>query len=234
MSQYTFKYAENEEIMVRIANTEEVFGCNETLPGCNHGYYPAKNEYCYIEQAGWHWIYFRPNRDGGDDWCRGCIKMDRLAQAPDPTNCYEAALFVTQEEVNVPYNNGKTYTLEGYVTQIQEAYKDQYHNISFWIADQQDRGKVLEVFRAKCAKASHAVVVGDKVRVTGSLVKYNNFAEFSNGATYTILNREEEDTQGIDNLFIDSSNAPRKIMIEDQILILRGEKVYTVTGQEVR
>ena len=119
MSQYPIKYAANAEIMVKIANTEEVFGCPGTLPGCSDlAYYPARNEYCYIEEAGWHNIYFRPNRDGGDDWCRGCIKIEHLPQAPDPTNFAEAALFAGQEDENAVYNNGKFYTLEGYVKEI--------------------------------------------------------------------------------------------------------------------
>ena len=230
MSQYPFKYAANEEIMVRISNTEEVFGCSGTLPGCSDlAYFPARNEYCHIEQAGWHWIYFRPNRDGGDDWCRGCIKMERLAQAPDPTNCYEAALFVGQEDVEVPYNNGKTYTLEGYVTQIQEAYQDQYHNISFWIADKATDSRMVEVFRATCPKASHAVVVGDKVRVTGTLMKYNSFVEFKQGCTYEILNRQEEDQEGIEDT--PATVKAVKTIENGQLMIERNGIRYNAVGQ---
>ena len=42
----------------------------------------------------------------------------------------------------------------------------------------------------------------------------------------------QQNTEDIENANIDSQ--PYKVMIDDQIFILRGEKVYTVTGQEVR
>lgn len=227
---YPRKFAANEEIMVRISNYAAVFGCAELDAGCSAlSYYPKQNEYCYIEQKGWHNIYFRPNRDGGEDWCRGCIKMSRMSQAPDPTNCYEASLFVGQEDVNVAYNNGKTYTLEGYVTSIQEAYQDKYHNMSFWISDEQgDTRNILEVFRAQCPSSSHAVVVGDKVRVTGSLMKYNNIVEFVKDCTYTILNRSED---------IDNTSAELKTVktIENgQLLIERNGVIYNAQGAVVK
>ena len=42
------------------------------------------------------------------------------------------------------------------------------------------------------------------------------------------------DMQGIEDIPVDTSNAMRKVLIDGQIFILRGEKVYTVTGQEVK
>ena len=230
MSQYPFKYAANKEIGVYIENTEDVFGCPGTLPGCSDlAYYPARNEYCYIVQAGWHWIYFRPNRDGGDDWCRGCIKMERLAQTPDPTNCDEAVVLVCQEDVNVPYNNGKTYTLEGYVTQITEAYQDSYHNMSFYIADKMTSPRALKVFRATCPSADHAVVVGDKVRVTGTLMHYSGFAEFTKGCTYEKLTGSAtalEHTPATDHAV--------KTIQNGQLIIERNGERYNALGQPIR
>ena len=41
-------------------------------------------------------------------------------------------------------------------------------------------------------------------------------------------------TEGIEDIRTDASSAPRKIMIDNIIYILRGEKIYTVTGQEVK
>lgn len=40
--------------------------------------------------------------------------------------------------------------------------------------------------------------------------------------------------EGIEDIHIDTSDAPRKIMVDNVIYILRGEKVYTLTGQEVK
>lgn len=229
---YPRKFPKDDPIIVHIANPEDVFGCPASLPGCYELiYYPAPNQYCYIEEAGWNQIYFRPNRDGGDDWCRGCIKIEHMAQGPDPTSCYEAALFVGQEDENVTYNNGKVYTLEGYVKEIKEAYQDKYHNMSFWISDKMtDTWNYVQAFRAVCPKAAHAVQVGDKVRVTGSLMKYqNNIVEFKAGCTYEILNREEVDPEGIENT--DAAVKAVKTIQNGILIIERNGVKYNALGQ---
>ena len=105
-----------------------------------------------------------------------------------PTNCAEAreaALSVSAN--NELYNDGAVYSITGYVTSIQTAYNSQYNNISFWIADAADGGNVIEAYRAACASAEDAPIVGDKVTVTGSLTKYNTTPEFAAGCTYVIV-----------------------------------------------
>ena len=105
----------------------------------------------------------------------------------DPTNCAEAreaALSVSGN--NVYYKDSTVYTIEGYVTAIQTAYNDTYHNISFWMADAADGGNVIQAYRAACASAEAAPVVGDKVQVTGALTKYNTTPEFGAGCTFVI------------------------------------------------
>ena len=105
----------------------------------------------------------------------------------DPTNCAEAreaALSVSGN--NVYYKDSTVYTIEGYVTAIQTAYSDTYHNISFWMADAADGGNVIEAYRAACASAEAAPVVGDKVAVTGALTKYGTTPEFGAGCTFVI------------------------------------------------
>ena len=109
-------------------------------------------------------------------------------EAPDPTNCAEAAeaaLSVSGD--NVEYKNGKEYTIRGYVTEIQTAYNSQYNNITFWMADTENGGKVLEAFRAACASEADAPEVGDLVDVTGKLTKYNSTPEFAAGCTFVII-----------------------------------------------
>lgn len=106
----------------------------------------------------------------------------------DPTNCAEAreaALSVSGN--NELYNGGKEYTIEGYVTSIASAFNPTYSNVSFWMADTEDGGQVLEAYRAACASAADAPSVGDKVAVTGKLTKYGNTPEFAAGCTFTIL-----------------------------------------------
>ncbi len=97
----------------------------------------------------------------------------------------EAALSVSGN--NVEYNNGEEIEVTGYVTAIQTAYNSQYNNVSFWMADTQDGGNVLEAYRAACATAADAPNVGDKVKVTGKLTKYNSTPEFAAACTFVIL-----------------------------------------------
>ena len=96
-----------------------------------------------------------------------------------------AALSVSAN--NELYNNGEEIEVTGYVTVIQTAWSSQYKNITFWMADAADGGKVLEAFRAACAAEADAPAVGDLVKVTGNLTKYNTTPEFAAACTYEIL-----------------------------------------------
>ena len=97
----------------------------------------------------------------------------------------EAALAGNTDEV----------TVEGYVTEIATAWSSQYNNVSFWVADDKDGGKVLQAFRAACASAAAAPAVGDKVKVTGNLTVYekngNKTPELAQGCTFEILESVE-------------------------------------------
>ena len=106
----------------------------------------------------------------------------------DPTNCAEAreaALSVSAN--NELYNDGKEYTIEGFVTSIAYAWKD--GSMSFWMADTKEGGNVLEAYKCAIEKEEDAVLVGDKVAVTGKLTKYNTTPEFAAGCTVEILER---------------------------------------------
>ena len=111
---------------------------------------------------------------------------------PDPTNCAEAAAAaLSVSENNELYNDGKEYTIEGFVTGIKTEWSEKYKNISFWMADAADGGEVLQAFRAACETAEDAPAVGDKVKVTGQLTKYNDTPEFAAGCTFEILGEIE-------------------------------------------
>ncbi len=56
----------------------------------------------------------------------------------------------------------------------------------------------------------------------------------SEDATYTATFEATSKSEGIEDLYLDDAIAPHKIFRDGQIFILRGERVYTVTGQEVR
>ena len=93
----------------------------------------------------------------------------------------EAALNGSTEEV----------TVYGYVTEIVESWQSKYNNVSFWMADEEDGGKVFEAFRVVCNSEEEAPVVGDYVAVTGKLTTYtkndNVTPEIEAGGSFEIL-----------------------------------------------
>ena len=97
----------------------------------------------------------------------------------------EAALSVSAN--NELYNNGEEIEVTAYVTSIAYALMD--GSMSFWMADAADGGNVLEAYKCAIADAADAPVVGDKVKVTGNLTKYNTTPEFAPNCTCEILER---------------------------------------------
>lgn len=125
---------------------------------------------------------------------KGCtVEIIEKGEGPDTviidvTNCAtaaQAALSVSGN--NVPYNNGAEYTVTGYVTSIYTAWANGI--ITFWMADTQDGGNVLEAYKCAIANQADAPNVGDKVSVTGQLTKYNTTPEFAQGCTCVVLER---------------------------------------------
>ena len=86
---------------------------------------------------------------------------------------------------------GKTdeVAVKGYVTEIATAWSSQYKNISFWMADAKDGGKVFQAFRAACEKEADAPIVGDLVVASGKLTKYNETPELAAGCTFEIIEK---------------------------------------------
>lgn len=94
--------------------------------------------------------------------------------------CAEAAALCTSDE------STDKYRVEGYVTAIETAYSAQYNNITVWMADTRNGGKVLQAYRATpTVEADKAVKVGDQIEVVGKLKLYNSVPEIVSG-TYTI------------------------------------------------
>lgn len=87
-------------------------------------------------------------------------------------------------------NPGDTeYTVQGFVTSIAYAWKN--GSMSFWMADEPTGGNVLEAYKCAIAKAEDAVKVGDQVKVTGKLTKFNTTPEFAEGCTCEIIARAD-------------------------------------------
>lgn len=87
-----------------------------------------------------------------------------------------------------------TYTIRGYVTEMKEAYTDQYKNVSCWMADEKGGGQVFLAFRVKpINEADKAVKVNDYIEVKGKLVNYyGNTPETTAGGSMTIITAGEE------------------------------------------
>ena len=87
----------------------------------------------------------------------------------------------------------ETYTIRGYVTEIKEAYTDQYKNVSCWMADEKGGGQVFLAFRVKPINAAdQAVKVNDYIEVKGALVNYyGNTPETTAGGSMTIITAGE-------------------------------------------
>lgn len=73
----------------------------------------------------------------------------------------------------------KEYAITGYVTEVTNAWSDQYKNMSYKIGASADAKDVLEVFRTKLADGvdSSKIVAGAKVKVTAYLNKYVKTAD---------------------------------------------------------
>ena len=175
-----FTFAANDEFKVGYSDGTFIESTNYFPNGMNNNY--------VITEAGEYVVYFRPDGQGGEGWHYGFIYAAKKEAPADPTNCAEAAEAALSVSANNElYKDGAVYTITGYVTAIATAYNDNFHNISFWMADAADGGNVLEAYRAACASEADAPVVGDKVAVTGTLTKYNTTPEFAAGCTFEII-----------------------------------------------
>ena len=117
---------------------------------------------------------------------------EMLVQAATQITCAEARSYALSVSANNElYNGGETYMVEGYVTYIQTAWSSTYKNITFWMADTQDGGNVIEAYQCVANTQAEAPNVGALVRVTGQLTKYKSTPEFAQGCTCEIIDNAE-------------------------------------------
>ena len=111
-----------------------------------------------------------------------------LVQAATEITCQQARTYALSVSDNyVLYNDGEIFVVQGYVTAIQYAWSSTYKNITFWMADTQNGGKIIEAFKCVANTQAEAPNVGALVRVTGSLTKYYSTPEFDAGCTCEII-----------------------------------------------
>ena len=144
-------------------------------------------------------------------------------EKPKQITCAQAVQITKDLTHNTP--TSETYTVIGYVTDTDG--KVSRNQQVFWMADTKKGGKVFECYWGNVPEVVH---IGDKVSVTGNLMLYNTTSEIKNGDVVIL----EHAPQAIEQITNDQSPMTNKVIRDGQILILRGDKIYTVTGQEVK
>ena len=99
--------------------------------------------------------------------------------------CEEAAKIAASLPHNTPTT--ETYTVIGYVTETDGVVSRNQQ--IFWMADTPNGGKV---FQSYWGNVTEAVSVGDKVSLTGQIMRYNSTYEIKNGDV-VLLQRESQD-----------------------------------------
>lgn len=124
--------------------------------------------------------------------------------------------------------------VRGYVTEMIEAYNDQYGNITFWMADSKNGGQVLQAFRVKpLAEADKALEVGDYVEVVGNLMLYTkdnvSTPEIAAGGSVEKL---PAPTTAVDNVTVNQNIT--KFFENGQLIIIKDGVKFNAQGQVVK
>ncbi len=139
--------------------------------------------------------------------------------------CAEAVALCTN-----PATPGQ-HIIHGYVTEMIEAYNDQYKNITFWMADTPDGGQVLQAFRVKpVSDVEQALKVGDFVEVIGSLILYTkdgvSIPEVNAGGSVKLITAG---STAVDNVTVNQQAT--KFIENGQLVIVKDGVRYNVIGQ---
>lgn len=118
----------------------------------------------------------------------------------------------------------ETYNVTGYVTET-DGIVSKGQQI-FWMADTEKGGRI---FQSYWCNVPEQIKVGDYVSVKGQILRYNSTYEIKHG---DVLLLERKLSEGFDNIEVGTSAT--KLLLNGQILILRGDKIYTLTGAEVK
>ena len=142
--------------------------------------------------------------------------------------CAEAVALCTN-----PATPGQ-HIIHGYVTEMIEAYNDQYKNITFWMADTPDGGQVLQAFRVKpFSEVEQSLKVGDFVEVIGSLILYTkdgvSTPEVNAGGSVKLITAGDT---AVDNLTVDQPAC--KFIENGQLIIIKNGVQYNAQGQVIK
>ena len=139
--------------------------------------------------------------------------------------CAEAVALCTN-----PATPGQ-HIIRGYVTEMIEAYNDQYKNITFWMADTPDGGQVLQAFRVRpVSDVEQALKVGDFVEVIGSLILYTkdgvSIPEVNAGGSVKLITAG---STAVDNVTVNQQAT--KFIENGQLFIVKNGVRYNALGQ---
>ncbi|MBO5040382.1 MAG: hypothetical protein J6D09_04710 [Clostridia bacterium] len=132
------------------------------------------------------------NYNGTKEFDAGCTfvtvkKAEKPFEKPTEPKDIVDALYALGKDETLP---GGNYTLTGKITSIDEAYSDQYKNITLTIVVGDMTDKPIICFRLK-GDGADALKVGDNITVTGTLVDYGGKKEFNSGCTFVLATAGE-------------------------------------------
>ncbi|MBO5345448.1 MAG: Ig-like domain-containing protein [Paludibacteraceae bacterium] len=140
--------------------------------------------------------------------------------------CVKAAEMALEATADNAKIEGGQYVVSGYVTEIAYKYDAESGNMSVWIADEKDGGKVFELYKVE-PQGGVIPVVGDSVVAIGYLTKYNTTPEMAAGCVCRVI-KNDGPTTNVDVTTISN------IYTLNRTIVAEGEfEIYTVTGQNV-
>lgn len=122
-------------------------------------------------------------------------------------------------KTKIDASDGAEYTVVGYVTEVVTSASPIYKNITFWMADEANGGKVFEVYRLsfKDKPAADIPVVGDQVAVTATLKKYQTTYETDKISGYEIRTKGTGERYTDDDMVIEVINVARAIELTEAL-----------------
>ena len=136
--------------------------------------------------------------------------------------CVEASQIASDLSHNT--QTSAIYNVLGYVTETDGVVSRGQQ--VFWMADTEKGGKVFQCY---WGNVSEQIKVGDYVSVKGNILRYNSTYEIKHG---DVLLLERKSSESIDAINVDANAV--KILQNGYIFIRRGDKTYTLQGQEVQ
>ncbi len=128
------------------------------------------------------------------------------------------------------------YTLTGEITSIDEAYSEQYKNITVTIAVEGVTGAntTIQCYRLK-GEGADTLAVGDVIKVTGKIKNYNGTVEFDTGCTFVLIEKGETQPPVVEPTYPDPATATAQEILDAAYALetgaAMGSDAYTLTGE---